>query len=354
MAIHEIDPNGDTIITLKNPGIHFAVWDEPHDFEDCSPPPPPAEDPFPAEPAPKEPAPEDPFPAEPAPEEPAPEEPAPEEPAPEDPPAEELAAEEAVVEESVVQEPVIEPYLWEYFTPAWEKYRVSSSHLRLASPKFESMLSGSNWKEGIPNEKDGRFYISVEDWDSEAFLILLNVLHLHHRKVPRSVSLELLAKITVLVDCYDCAEAAELWTERWIDRVKDTTPFPWVLKLPQEFAQTTAVAIKQSTQAELSTLGLPIIGFVDRIDQARIHAIHALVSQLHSLLDEYHSADYSCPRNGYSFECGSMLYGALTKQMESLELLAPQPVAPFSGMSLRELDSKMRNIKSPLWCFILQ
>ena len=157
-------------------------------------------------------------------------------------------------------------------------YFVSSSHLRLASSRFESILSGENWKEGIRNYNDGLYRISTQDWDGEAFLILINALHLRSRQIPRSVSLVMLAKIAVLVDYYKCAEAVELSTEMWVKQLKDTAPIPskycrdlilWmciacVLRLPEEFAQTTAVAIKHSKQEQVSTLDLPITGIAGR------------------------------------------------------------------------------------------
>ncbi|KAF2488623.1 hypothetical protein BU16DRAFT_532128 [Lophium mytilinum] len=275
---------------------------------------------------------------------------------PPSPPPELPPTEEPTTEETVVEEPAPEPETYE-LSP-YEKgvhYHVSASHLRLASPKFNSML-------GIENEKYGHYYILVQDWDKEALLILLNVVHLRHRNVPRAVSLEMLAKLATLIDYYDCAEAAEGWTERWIDHLKTTSPIPsthcrdlmlwmciaWVLRLPSEFAQTTAVAIKQSKQKELPTLGLPITGFVDRIDQARVRAIATVDSQLRILLHDYRAADYCCPRGSqYSFECGSILYGALTKGLVSSEL--SYLFVPFAGISFCELQEKVKSIKSPMW-----
>jgi len=276
-VIYKIDPNMDTVIILKNPLVYFAVWNYPDveelDAEELTPyEEPPVEEPAPVE----ELAPYGELPAE----EPLAEGPATyEEPPAEEPSAEEPSAEEPSAEEPVVEESVVEPNVLEVSSHEEEiQYHVSSSHLRLASPKFESMLFRGNWKEGIPNENDGCYYIPTEDWDGEAFLILLNALHLRNRQVPRSVSLVMLAKIAVLVDYYNCAEAVELSTEMWVKHLKNTTPIPskycrdlmlwmciaWVLRLPQEFAQTTAVAIKRSKQEELSTLGLPITGFVGR------------------------------------------------------------------------------------------
>lgn len=150
-------------------------------------------------------------------------------------------------------------------------YYVSRRHLISASPTFERMLSGTNWKEGVRNENDGLYHVPAEDWDSEALLCVLRVLHLRNGQVPRTVTLEMLAKIAVLVDFYKCAEALESFTERWIERLRVATPVPayfcrdvmlwmciaWVFRLPQEFVQSTTVAIRRNDQ-ELPTLGLPI------------------------------------------------------------------------------------------------
>ncbi|KAF1959275.1 hypothetical protein CC80DRAFT_585679 [Byssothecium circinans] len=265
-------------------------------------------------------------------------------------------------EETVDQQPVAEESSEEEEGEEQEvHYHVSSILLKTASPKFASMLSGEIWKEGIRNEEDGCYYILVEKWDAEAFLILLNVLHLRNRQVPRSVSLSMLTKIAVLADYFTCTEAIELSTEIWVKDLKDTTPIPsnycqnlilwmcitWVLRLPQEFTQATGIAIRQRTLAGLPTLDLPIIGFVDKLATARVQAIDAIISQLHDLLDKYSDANYSCSCDFYSFECSSILYGALTKGMNQLGLLLPYPVAPFSGTSYQDLHERPFKIKSP-------
>lgn len=150
-------------------------------------------------------------------------------------------------------------------------YYVSRRHLTSASPTFERMLSGMNWKEGIRDENDGLYHVTTMDWDSEALLYVFQILHHCNRQVPRTISLEMLAKIAVLIDFYKCAEALESFTERWVEHLQIASPVPsyfcrdtmiwmciaWVLRLPQEFAQTTTVAIRRDDQ-ELPTLGLPI------------------------------------------------------------------------------------------------
>lgn len=157
-------------------------------------------------------------------------------------------------------------------------YTVSSSQLKLASPKFRSMLSGNVWTEATPDETDGRYHIYAEDWDADALLIVLNALHFRNSKVPRSASLEMLAKVVVLAEYYCCMEAIELLIEMWTKTLRKCTPIPsdycrdlmlwmcvaWVLRLPEEFAQTTAIAIKQSPHEELPTLNLPVTSFISR------------------------------------------------------------------------------------------
>ncbi|KAF2865654.1 hypothetical protein BDV95DRAFT_530978 [Massariosphaeria phaeospora] len=239
-------------------------------------------------------------------------------------------------------------------------YYVSRRHLVSASPTLERMFSGTNWKEGIRDENDGLYHVPAEDWDSEALLCVLQVLHLRNGQVPRTVSLEMLAKIAVLLDFYKCAEALESFTERWIERLRVTTPVPsyfcrdtllwmciaWVLRLPQEFVQTTTVAIRRDEQG-LPTLGLPITICVDRVEESRRQAIGTIFSRLQDLLEEFRSPHYRCPQ-GDSFECGSILYGALFKEME-LQGLFPIPTAPYYDVSISELCNKMQLIRSPAW-----
>jgi hypothetical protein len=99
-------------------------------------------------------------------------------------------------------------------------YHVSSRRLMLASTIFKSALSGGNWIEG-QKKSDGHYYITADDWCEEVFLLLLNMLHLHSRQMPSKISLDMLAKLAVLTDYYDCAEAIESFTSIWIPSVDE-------------------------------------------------------------------------------------------------------------------------------------
>lgn len=151
------------------------------------------------------------------------------------------------------------------------RYFVSSRHLITASPCFHRMLTKDKWNESERDKKDGLFHLSAEDWDVGAFLLLLNIFHLKNRQVPRKISLVDLAKIAVLVDYYECAEAIELFSDMWIEDLINKVPIPsgycrklvlwiwiaWVFERAQEFKNATLVAIKQCSEP-IRTLGLSI------------------------------------------------------------------------------------------------
>lgn len=53
--------------------------------------------------------------------------------------------------------------------------------------------------------------------------ILMRILHGKNQHVPKAVNLELLAKIAVLVDYYNCPDAAGLAAEIWIPKLTPPT-----------------------------------------------------------------------------------------------------------------------------------
>lgn len=90
-----------------------------------------------------------------------------------------------------------------------------------------------------------------------------------------------------------------------------------------------------------------LIFYKEKIEVSRKQAIGTIFSKLQALLQEFRSPLYRCP-SGDSFECGSILYGALTKEME-LQGLLPVPTEPYSGLNVSELYTKMQRIRSPSW-----
>jgi hypothetical protein len=67
-------------------------------------------------------------------------------------------------------------------------------------------------------------------------------------------------------------------------------------------------------------------------------------------LDVYRSATYTCPiDSSYSFRCGSILLGALTKEMDSLDLISPRFKRPCLGQTFDALCVKARSMESETW-----
>jgi len=148
-------------------------------------------------------------------------------------------------------------------------YKVSFQHLISASPKFKSELT--SWSESRKKD-DGFYHVDTEGWDPEALVIFLNILHLRYRQVPKSLSLELLAKVAQLVDYYRCWEAFDLIADVWITQVRKTHPVPmnycrelmlwmlisWVFKMDTEFSSATLRALRQSDEESIRDMELGI------------------------------------------------------------------------------------------------
>ncbi|KAK6206184.1 hypothetical protein QIS74_13603 [Colletotrichum tabaci] len=179
------------------------------------------------------------------------------------------------------------------------KYLVSSRHLTLASTKFEAEFKGP-WMEGSVKNIDGCYPIDASEWDPDALLILMRVIHGQTRSIPRQVGLEMLAKIAVLVDDYNSSEVVEVFANIWIDALKDklSTQYgrddvlwlliSYVFQQEDIFLQMTKIAVTQST-GPVPTLELPIPSILtDLIDWQRQEAVEFILKTLQTLLEAFH------------------------------------------------------------------
>jgi hypothetical protein len=111
----------------------------------------------------------------------------------------------------------------------------------------------------------------MEGFATNAFLVVMHIIHLYNLNVPRTVRLEELAKIPVVVDDLDCVEAILPWKDRWIGhfdkwptslRTFNRDLILWimitsVLAIPNLFTEATKSAIQYAADP-VPTLGLPI------------------------------------------------------------------------------------------------
>ncbi|KAF5522349.1 hypothetical protein CGCA056_v006886 [Colletotrichum aenigma] len=246
---------------------------------------------------------------------------------------------------------------------------VSSRHLRLASEYFLKLLAGS-WKEtSLPNALP---IIEAQDWDVDAFLILMKVIHGRLDDVPTVISLEMVAQVAVLVDYYQCHEtmkfASKLWLERLSKQVLNACSrrlvlkifVAWVFDHQRLFAKATKMAIL-TCQGVLPTLGLPI---PDAIISKFFQNAHLLLAQgsqateeierqrqksLREIADTLHSLHaYLKGRAGCSEACSYILCGALADAMYTSGFLALEST-DFPGQSVVSLSKVSREIETPQW-----
>jgi hypothetical protein len=211
-------------------------------------------------------------------EEPAVEESAADEPAAEEPAVEEFAVEESAAEESAADEPAVEESAAkgsaaeesaaEFGTLNHIRIQVSAKHLMFASSVFKKILTGG-WKESITYLQKGSVEITTESWDTEAFLILLRAIHGQYYYIPRKLTLEMLAKVAVIADYYECKTALYIMKDIWIDNLEENIPptvsrdlilwlwIAWFFQLHSQFKRSTLIAMSQSDGWVVS-FGLPI------------------------------------------------------------------------------------------------
>lgn len=232
MVLHEVDPNGDTILTLHNPGAPFAVWDGRKEPKRALTQPPP---PFPIQ---SEKSQEQSL-------------------APQDNPNEQEN------EKSASNTPVAPDG-----EPVLAQFRLSSKHLVLSSGYFKRMMTGP-WKEAV-RDSESNFAVDASDWDETAFLALMNIIHGRTRDVPPKVDIAFASRIAVMTDYYQCHQVVELWFENiWKKQIDSWTSCKywdtlilnlftsWVFPDPSIFSNMTLTASKLSL-GPIQTMGLPI------------------------------------------------------------------------------------------------
>ncbi|KAI5797525.1 hypothetical protein DFH27DRAFT_107042 [Peziza echinospora] len=107
---------------------------------------------------------------------------------------------------------------------------VASTALCIASPVFRAMLAQDKYLEGAglhSSRKLGQSYIlQLPEDDAESLAILCHIIHLNHHKVPRSMTVERLARLCVVLDKYVCTLAAASWIDFWLAHMPQNTPEP--------------------------------------------------------------------------------------------------------------------------------
>ncbi|KAF4502244.1 hypothetical protein FAGAP_1529 [Fusarium agapanthi] len=258
---------------------------------------------------------------------------------------------------------LLQPYL-RNGDPNQIEFRVSAKHLCLASPVFRKMIQGE-FQESKPNS-EGLLEICASEWNAEALLIVLDVLHNHHYNVPKRLSEDTIAQIGLIVDYYDCLEAVQIFFDPWDTGIGGWMGYSfwsyreslaedfgddktlllfiaWAFRSKTTFKGLTSSAIL-NTQGLIET-HLPIPAqLLERINNQRVELLDQLFSQLYSLQE-----DLIVGRVGCSLECSCRLLGYLMKQMKEKGLPNKRPKKPFAGYSVVSLAKTIGSIETPNW-----
>ncbi|KAG6082768.1 hypothetical protein E4U15_002265 [Claviceps sp. LM218 group G6] len=213
------------------------------------------------------------------------------------------------------------------------EFRLSSRHLALASPVFKAMLSGF-WKESAPSsDQDNglakpwsplqsgsscqvRYELTATEWVVKDFLLLMNIVHGHSGQVPYSIDLETLARMSVLVDYYQCQEVTKFAVGLWIGKIP---------RLPRQYGRDCVAWIFVSWVFSRTVLEQKRDDYIDEI--------FSVVGKL--------CKDLWKGRRGCSFECTSMLLGSLMKVMDENEL--------YRACSAEQATRAVLSLKSGTW-----
>ncbi|KAI1751966.1 hypothetical protein F4782DRAFT_164592 [Xylaria castorea] len=256
-------------------------------------------------------------------------------------------------ENTVTSEAQIEPST----TPPEIHLQVSSAHLTLASRYFKTAFGGP-FTESKP-DADGLRHVDASDWDTWALLIVLRIIHGRNCQVPRSLDLEMLAKVAVIVDYYKCYEAVDAFAEIWLQRIKGTLllgsfdrdlilllHISCVFRWTEGFKAVTKTVLHHS-KGPLDTLNLPIPEKVTfTINNRRIAALRKIAFALGALATRFRQEPPDC-----SFECASMNLGALSRQIHNNWSLnsVVSGSGSFDGHSIALVMDAARKIRSPDW-----
>ncbi|KAG8166178.1 hypothetical protein KVR01_004730 [Diaporthe batatas] len=230
------------------------------------------------------------------------------------------------------------------------RVKVSSRHLGLASKHFRNKFRHEN-----PVEADGRVHVTLGGYDPKAVIVVMDAVHGRGRKVPRSVDLELLAKIAVFVDAFKFHEAVEVYAERWFEGLGGALPTKYgrdlvlwiyasyVFRQQDVFKRVSNVAILQSN-GPIRSLGLQLRdGLIREIDRQRQQLVRQALDVVYKTIDSLQVDETPCPRG-----CDTFLLGSLVKSLRRHDLTWPRPSRPFIGVSFVGISQSVGEAGSQL------
>ncbi|KAJ0421383.1 hypothetical protein BJY00DRAFT_311995 [Aspergillus carlsbadensis] len=109
------------------------------------------------------------------------------------------------------------------YGPKDHRIRVSSKKLIGPSPFFRAALTGG-WKETAAFQESRYMDVGAPDWDIDALLVVMRLLHNNPRKLPKRPSFELLTGVSIIADYYLCRDYVLRYEDRWKNTLLQSIP----------------------------------------------------------------------------------------------------------------------------------
>ncbi|ERS95688.1 hypothetical protein HMPREF1624_07763 [Sporothrix schenckii ATCC 58251] len=287
--------------------------------------------------------------------------------------------------------------------PAGVRIKVSSKHLSLASPRFRDILAqktaaaantngsgkqsngvttppaspNSLWRKQAAtttatDESDGRIHIVLDGLDADATTTVLNIVHGRGGKdrVPKTVSLEALARIAVVVDKLKLQDAVEIYADRWVDELhsksapssKDSSRdlvfwiyVAYVFQRDRIFKEATKIAAAQLTGPLPTLPNLPLRAKIAHdIDTQRQAVIGQALDILETAVDKLVQGDLdqdeeTTATDGEDNNSDTFLLGTLLRTLHRHKLIWPRPPSPYAGVSIAAISHVAHDVQTRAW-----
>jgi hypothetical protein len=109
------------------------------------------------------------------------------------------------------------------YGPKDHRIHVSSAQLIQSSPFFKGALTGI-WKASARFQEDREMEIGMPDWDIDALLVVMRLLHNKPRKLPTKPPFELLTGVSIIADYYQCRYSVLQYENKWKNTLLQSIP----------------------------------------------------------------------------------------------------------------------------------
>ncbi|KAI5457178.1 hypothetical protein BGZ63DRAFT_428592 [Mariannaea sp. PMI_226] len=229
---------------------------------------------------------------------------------------------------------------------------VSSRHLSLASSVFRELLDQPP-SEPVNGVDQSLRRLILPSWDPEALLIVMDIIHGHHRDVPRSVTLKTLVDVALIVDHYRIHEITEIFSEIWMRNLPQPPPdvhgnlsivylfLAWVFSDIDLFKAMTALAILHC-EGPINTMLLPIPeAILEDVLEKRRQLLLNLFDIPYELVERLLNSTDS------SFNTSGLLLGCLIREMHANGFPLSKPENYVWEFSVIHLKNTILGFQSP-------